>query len=59
MRTVRNEENGSVFDYLRWLGVEDEWGNTWKNWLGEDFRASKFLTLSMLRNNMASVRVRG
>ena len=25
-------------DYLRWLGLEDEWGNTWKHWLCEEFR---------------------
>lgn len=40
LRTTRegDEVLGSVLDYLRWLGVEDEWGNTWKNWLGEEFR---------------------
>ena len=40
LRTTRENDEvlGSVLDYLRWLGVEDEWGNTWKNWLGEEFR---------------------
>jgi len=40
LRTTRegDEVLGSILDYLRWLGVEDEWGNTWKHWLHEEFR---------------------
>jgi len=40
LRTTREKEEvlGSILDYLRWLGVEDEWGNTWRNWLCEEFR---------------------
>ena len=40
LRTTRENDEvlGSVLDYLRWLGVEDEWGNTWKHWLCEEFR---------------------
>lgn len=40
LRTTREGEEvlGSILDYLRWLGVEDDKGNTWMNWLGEEFR---------------------
>ena len=35
-----DEVLGFVLDYLRWLGVEDDKGNTWTNWLGGEFRTS-------------------
>jgi hypothetical protein len=40
LRTTREngEVLGSILDYLRWLGVEDEWANSWRNWIGEAFR---------------------
>ena len=42
LRTTRENDEvlGSVLDYLRWLGVEDDKGNTWTNWLGGEFRTS-------------------
>jgi hypothetical protein len=42
LRTTREGEEvlGSILDYLRWLGVEDEQGHTWVNWLREEFRHS-------------------
>ena len=41
LRTTRegDEVLGSILDYLRWLRVEDEWGHTWRNWLGKEFRS--------------------
>jgi len=42
LRTIREggEVLGSILDYLRWLGVEDDKGHTWDNWLCEEFRHS-------------------
>ena len=42
LRTTRENDEvlGSVLDYLRWLGVEDDKGNTWTNWLVGEFRTS-------------------
>jgi hypothetical protein len=39
LRTAREDDEvmGSVFDYLRWLGVEDA-KHEWHNWLREAFR---------------------
>lgn len=41
LRTARENDEvlGSIFDYLRWLGVEDEQGHTWANWLCEEFHS--------------------
>ena len=42
LRTTREEEVlGSILDYLRWLGVEDEQGHTWANWLCEEFHRAR------------------
>lgn len=45
LRTTREGEEvlGSIMDYLRWLGVEDDKGNTWSHWLREEFRHSSDL----------------
>ena len=46
LRTAREDGEvlGAIFDYLRWLGVEDNQGHTWKNWLREKFLALESVT---------------
>ncbi|MEI8004505.1 MAG: hypothetical protein WCG94_09210, partial [Methanothrix sp.] len=43
LRTMCEKEEvlGSILDYLRWLGVEDEQGHTWANWLREEFHQAR------------------
>ena len=52
LRTTREGSRvlGSILDYLRWLGVEDEWGHTWKNCLRDEFRAELDKAMSFRRS---------
>lgn len=44
-RTFRDGDYlfGAIPDYLRWLEVEDEYGNTWNHWLRKEFQHSSYL----------------